>query len=404
MATPDQTDAAPAPGPLDGIRVLDLTSVVMGPLATQILGDLGAEVIVIEGGDLETNRVMGAGPHPQLSGVTLNLMRNKRSVRLSYKHRDGLDAILRIAATCDVVVTNIRPAALARAGLTYEDISAVRPDVVYCEAHGYALGSERQDDPAYDDVIQAGTGVADAGRIQTGRPTLVPTIFTDKLCGLSIAYAVSAALFRRERTGAGEHIEVPMVDTATAFVLVEHGAAAIPQPPLGPAGYSRILTPNRRPQATTDGWIHVLPYSKAHYESIFVEAGRLDLIDPELYDSGRARIANADLLYLQVQEVMATRTTAEWLEFCRKAGVPSTAVTTLEDLVDALPDAEHPVAGRYKEIPPPVRFEQAPQRVRRPAPLVGEHTDEVLLDLGYDPAVIAGMRASGAIPGAPVDR
>jgi crotonobetainyl-CoA:carnitine CoA-transferase CaiB-like acyl-CoA transferase len=401
VETQPEPDLETPPGPLDGVRVLDLTSVVMGPFATQILGDLGAEVIVVEGIRLETNRVMGLGPHPQLSGVSLNLMRNKRSVRLDFKQDEGRDAVLRIAATCDVVVTNVRPGALTRAGLNYRDIAAVRPDVIYCEAHGYPLGSEREDDPAYDDVIQAGTGVADANRLQTGRPALVPTIFTDKLCGLSIAYAVSAALFRRERTGAGEHIEVPMAATATAFILVEHGAAAIPRPALGPAGYQRILTPNRRPQATSDGWIHILPYSRAHYDALFTEAGRTDLIDPELYESGRSRIRNADHLYAIVQEVMATRTTAEWMAFCVKAGLPATEVTTLHDLVEALPEADHPVAGRYKVIPPPVRFEQAPLQVRRPAPLVGEHTEEVLAEVGYDPAAILGLRASGAIPAAP---
>jgi crotonobetainyl-CoA:carnitine CoA-transferase CaiB-like acyl-CoA transferase len=398
------TDAPAPPGPLDGVRVLDLSAVVMGPFATQILGDLGAEVIVVEGTHLETNRVMGAGPHPQLSGVAMNLMRNKRSVRLDYKHADGRKALLRIAATCDVVVTNIRPAALARAGLTYADLAAVRPDVIYCEAHGYPLGSERQDDPAYDDVIQAGTGVADASRIQTGKPALVPTIFADKLCGLTIAYAVSAALYRRAQTGEGDHIEVPMSETATAFVLVEHGAAAIPRPPLGPAGYPRILTPNRRPQATTDGWIHVLPYSKAHYEALFAEAGREDLIDPELYASGRARIGNADQLYRQVQAVMATRTTDEWLSFCRRAGVPATRVETLHDLVEALPEADHPVGGRYKVIPPPVRFARAPASVRRPAPLVGEHTDEVLAEVGYAADTIAALHRDGAVPPSPEDR
>jgi crotonobetainyl-CoA:carnitine CoA-transferase CaiB-like acyl-CoA transferase len=395
---------AEGPGPLDGVRVLDLTSVVMGPYATQILGDMGAEVIVVEGAHLETNRVMGAGPHPELSGVALNLMRNKRSVRLDYKTAAGRGAVLRIAATCDVVVTNVRVASLERAGLTYADIAAVRPDVVYCEAHGYPTGSERQDDPAYDDVIQAGTGVADAARIQTGVPALVPTIFTDKLCGLSIAYAVSAALYRRERTGLGDRIEVPMSETATAFVLVEHGAAAVPRPALGPAGYPRILTPNRRPQRTLDGWIHVLPYSRAHYEAILVEAGRTDLIDTDLYASGRARIGNAGRLYEIVHEVMATRTTAEWMTFCRAAGVPATEVTSLEDLVDALPEAEHPAAGRYKVIPPPVRFDRSPQSVRRPAPLVGEHTDEVLAEVGLTPADIAGLRAAGAVPPPPEDR
>ena len=222
-------------GPLSGVRVLDLTTVVMGPYATQVLGDLGADVIVVEGTTLETNRVMGPGPHPQLSGTSLNLMRNKRSLRLDFKLAEGREALLRVAATCDVVITNVRPSALRRAGLRYEDVAARHPDIVYCEAHGWPTDSERTDDPAYDDVIQAGTGVADAFRRQTGSPSLVPTIFVDKLCGLTIAYAVIAALFRRERTGRGERIEVPMSEAAAAFVLVEHGAGAIPEPPAGPA-------------------------------------------------------------------------------------------------------------------------------------------------------------------------
>ncbi|HLI01175.1 MAG TPA: CoA transferase, partial [Acidimicrobiales bacterium] len=300
----------PPSGPLAGVRVLDLTSVVMGPYATQILGDLGAEIIVVEGAGLETNRIMGPGPHPELSGVTLNLMRNKRSLRLDYKTDAGRTALLKVAATCDVVVTNLRVGALGRAGLTYEDVAAVRPDVVYCEAHGYATGSDRQDDPAYDDVIQAASGIADASRIQTGVPALAPTILADKLCGLSIAYAVAAALYRRSQTGEGDRIEVPMAETAAAFVLVEHGAAAVPQPPLGPAGYGRILARHRRPQATEDGWIHVLAYTRAHYEAVFAEAGLLASVPEELYATGRARVRNADRLYELVASAMATRTTA----------------------------------------------------------------------------------------------
>ena len=421
-------------GPLDGVRVLDLTTVVMGPYATQILGDLGADVIVVEGTTLEANRLMGPGPHPQLSGTALNLMRNKRSLRLDFKHPAGRDALLRVAASCDVLVTNIRPSGLARAGLTYEDVAAVRPDIVYCEAHGWPTGSNRADDPAYDDVIQAATGVADAFRLQTGTPRLVPTIFVDKLCGLTIAYSVIAALFRRERTGQGERVEVPMSETAASFVLVEHGAGAIPRPALAPAGYSRILSPNRRPQQTLDGWIHVLPYSRAHYEALFEKTGERSRVDPALYASGRARIENADHLYEQVHGVLSTRTTAEWMAYCREEGVPATEVTTLAALVEALPVVEHPVAGAYRAIPAPVRFgggdgggrgdgggcggggrrdargggEATVRRTapapRRPAPLVGQHTDEVLAEVGLSPAAIARLRASGAIPAEPTDR
>src|ERR1700728_2649106 len=174
---PEHISADPAPtGPLAGWRVLDLSAVVMGPLATQILGDLGAEVIVVENHHGDTNRVMGSGPHLQLSGVALNLLRNKRNISLDIRSGDGRDALLRVAATCDVFITNVRPGALKRARLEYQDLAAVRPDIVYCEAHGFPLGSEREDDPAYDDVIQAESGIADAARRQTGRPQLAPTL------------------------------------------------------------------------------------------------------------------------------------------------------------------------------------------------------------------------------------
>lgn len=183
-------------------------------------------------------------------------------------------------------------------------------------------------------------------------------------------------------------------------MLVEHGAAAIPRPPLGEAGYPRILTPHRRPQRTADGWIHVLPYSRAHYETLFGEAGRADLLRDVGYATGRERIANADTLYRRVAEVMATRTTGHWLSFCRKAGVPVSEVASLDDLVGALPEARHPIAGPYKVIPPPVRFEEAPASVRRPAPLVGEHTREVLAEAGVSDEEFVRLREAGAVPAA----
>ncbi|HET6916752.1 MAG TPA: CoA transferase [Acidimicrobiales bacterium] len=384
-------------GPLAGVRVLDLTSVVMGPYATQLLGDLGADVITVEPGRGETNRAMGPGPSRQFSGVSLNLLRNKRNITVDIKHPEGRKVILDIAATCDVFVTNLRPGALARAGLAYGDVSGVRPDIVYCRAQGYPTGSGRQDDPAYDDVIQAETGIADAAARVWGAPQVAPTIMADKVCGLTIAYAVTAALFRRAVTGEGDSVEVPMVDTVTSFILVEHGSSAIPRPPLGPAGYPRILTPHRRPWRTKDGWIMVLPYTREHYDALFAATGRTDLLGDERYATGRARIANSGFLYDQVGRMLPERTTAEWLSFFGEHDIPAGAVGSLDDLVDQLPESEHPHAGRYKVIPPPVRFAGAPQSVRRHAPLIGEHTDEVLLEVGYDQAEVAALRASGAL-------
>jgi crotonobetainyl-CoA:carnitine CoA-transferase CaiB-like acyl-CoA transferase len=400
-ATPEPVP--PPTGPLAGVRVLDVTSVIMGPYATQLLGDLGADVIAVEPARGDTNRSMGPGPHQQLSGVSLNLLRNKRNVSIDFKHPVGHQAVLDIAATCDVFVTNLRPGALERAGLTYADIASVRPDVVYCQAHGYASDGPRRDEPAYDDVIQAESGIADAATRVTGRPMLAPTLLADKVCGLTIAYAVAAALYRRARTGEGEHIEVPMQETVTAFSLVEHGAAAISRPRLGPAGYQRVLTPHRRPWPTRDGWMVVLPYTREHYDRIFAAAGRDDLLGDERYATGRRRIANAGFLYDQVGRMLADRTTAEWLRFFREIDVPAGEVASLDDLVDDLPDAGHPHAGTYKMVPPPVRFARAPQSIRRPAPLIGEHTGAVLSEIGYDQGRLAALRDSGALGQVPAE-
>ena len=369
-------------GPLHGVRVLDLTSVIMGPFATQILGDLGADVICIEDAGGDTNRVMGPGTEPGLSGVSLNLLRNKRNLCIDLKAPAGRDAVLCIAATCDVLVTNLRPAPLARLRLTYDDIRVVRPDIVFCQAHGWPSETNNGNRPAYDDIMQAATGVVDAFRLQTGEPSFTPTIVADKVSGLTIAYSIIAALFHRERTGEGQFLEVAMTDAVTAFMLVEHGAAAIPVPPLGPAGYSRILTPNRKPQRTLDGWIAVLPYARSHYNDLFTKGDRADLIDDPRVRSGTARIANADTLYRDVAVIISTDTTANWLAFCAEHDIPASSVRTLDELVGELPIAEHPTSGPYRQITPPARLTATPASVRLPAPHLGEHNRDVLREVG----------------------
>jgi len=372
----------PPTGPLEGVRVVDVTSIVMGPLATQIFGDLGADVITVEDPRGTLSRVMTAGPHPQLSGVALNLLRNKRNVVLDLKTAGGHGALMRLVATADVLVTNLRPGTLDRLGLGYAEVASVRPDIVYCQAQGYPTDSDRADAPAYDDVIQAATGLPDTFRRMGGDPAFVPSLVADKVSGLTIAYAVMAALLHRARTGEGQRVEVPMVDVMTAFTLVEHAGAATARPAQGPPGYERILSPGRRPQRTRDGWISVLPYTRANFEDLFRAGGRDDLADDERIHTARARIAHADDLYGEVAAIIAQRTTAEWLEFCRASGVPASVVPTLEELIDALPEDDHPVAGRYKVLPQPVRFSRSPgPTVRRPAALSGEHTDEVLAEV-----------------------
>ena len=365
-------------GPLAGVRVLDLTSVIMGPYATQLLADQGADTIVVEPRSGDTNRLMGAGPHPQLSGTSLNLMRNKRSVSVDLKTAAGRDAVHRLVATCDVVVATYRPAALRRMGLSYEDVRAIRPDIVYCQGQGFPLDSPRADEPAYDDVVQAASGLSDLVERTQGEPGLLPTILADKVCGLFIAQAVSAALYHRARTGEGQHIEVPMVQAMRSFVLVEHGAGAICEPPLAPPGYPRVLSRFRKPQRTSDGWVQVLPYSPAQYEALFREAGRDDLVDDARLADRAETIRNADSLYRDVADVLITRTSAQWLDFCVRAEIPATAVVTLDDILADLPLVEHPVAGRYRLIPAAARFSAGGSALPRPAPLIGADTEAVL--------------------------
>jgi len=385
----------PATGPLAGVRVLDLSSVIMGPLATQMLGDLGAEVVSVEAPNGDINRLMDAGPHPGLSGVTLNLLRNKRNISLDVKDPRGREALLRIAATCDVFVTNLRPGSLTRLGLTFDDVRAVRPDVVYCQAQGYPSDGPDADRPAYDDVIQAVSGLADSFALSSGTPRFAPTILADKVSALTIVYAVCAALFRRHRTGTAERIEVPMVDVMRSFMLVEHGSGAIPSPATGPVGYSRVLAENRRPFAAQDGWICVLPYSPGEWKAVLEIDGRGDVVASGMTESRQAIIEHANELYAVLAEVIATRSTSFWTAFCEEHGIPAGLVVPLDQITAELPEVDHPLSGAYHHIPDPVRFSGGSGGLRRPAPVRGQHTEEVLAEAGLTEVEIAELERSG---------
>ncbi len=393
---------------LEGIRVVDLTSVVMGPYATQILADLGADVVVIEDRRGDTNRSMGAGSHPEFSGVSLNLMRNKRSVGLDIKSAEGYDVLRRLVATADVFVTNLRPGSRRRAGLTYDDVRAMRGDIVYCAAAGFPADGPRGDAPAYDDIVQAASGMADVSR-RAGLPVSVsPTILGDKVSGMAMAQAITAALFHRLRTGSGADLTMAMTDVLRSFVLVEHGAGGIPLPPVAGAGYSRVLDAGRRPQATSDGFISVLAYERHHYEALFRVAGRDDLADDPRLATRASRLEHSPELYVEVASVLAERTTDEWMQVLPGVGVPCTPIATLEGLIDDLGVAEHPAAGTYRVVPPIVGpLGDDVDTVRRPAPLHGEHGREVLTELGYtqdefDDLIDRGVVYAG-LPATPTD-
>ncbi|MDT3446320.1 MULTISPECIES: CaiB/BaiF CoA-transferase family protein [unclassified Pseudofrankia] len=394
-------------GPLSDIRVLDLSRVIMGPFATQILADQGADVIVAESDSQQINRVMGAGTHQELSGITLNLLRNKRSVRLDLTTARGQRSVRALVRTCDVVVATMRPFALEALGVDYESLRKMKPDLVYCQAQGFPLGSGHENEPAYDDIIQAAVGVADIMERVWGEPALIPTIFADKVCGLVIAQAVTAALFYRQRTGEGQHVEVAMNEAMTAFMLTEHGDGGMVVPPVSVAGeratgYKRVLSKERRPHPTKDGYVHLLPYQPSHYAELFGDAGWPNADNDPRYADRRATLVNSDSLYRDVRRLAPTRTTAEWLDYCREHGIPVTRVSTLEDLIGDLPIAEHPAAGRYRLTPQLAKFAATPGSIHRPAPLIGQHTEELLAELGIDPSVDAlrpRQTAEGVYPG-----
>lgn len=384
--------------PLSGIRVFDLTSVIMGPLATQVLGDMGADVITVEPPQPSLNRMMSAGPALGLSGIALNLLRNKRSIVIDLSEEAGKDVASRLAASCDVFVSNLRGASLERLGLAYDDLRPLRPDIIYCQAQGYPSESAEAEEPAYDDVIQAATGFAHLGLLVNGSPSLVPTIVADKVAGLVMAQNILAALVRKGRSGQGAHIEVPMTEAVTSFVLVEHGAAATAVPPQGPAGYPRIMTPNRKPAATRDGWVHVLPYSRRNFNDLFEVGGRADLVDDPRTETPQGRLQNSSDLYLQIAAILKDRTTAEWITFCRDQGIPASPVRTLDELVESQPVLAHPQAGLYHANRTLGRFDNATEpRVRHHAPLQGENSREILCELGLEAEEIDRLVRAGVV-------
>ncbi|MGB1381864.1 MAG: CaiB/BaiF CoA transferase family protein, partial [Ilumatobacteraceae bacterium] len=287
--------------PLAGIRVIDLTSVVMGPLGTQMLADLGADVIAIEAPLGDANRHMGTGPHPELSGVALNLLRNKRSIVLDLRSESGHDALLRLIRTADVFVTNLRPGSRERARITRGDLAQARPDLIWCAAAGYPEDSDRADDAAYDDIIQAATGLVDVAERSGLPPVLSPTLLVDKVCGMALAQAVTTGLLHRERTGEGSETVLAMYDIVRGFLLVEHGAAAIAEPPQGRSGYPRLLSHERRPLRTTDGLVVILAYERHQFEGLITIGGRREMLADERFMTRLGRLDHIDELYREYQ-------------------------------------------------------------------------------------------------------
>ncbi len=383
-------------GPLDGVRVIDLTTVVMGPMACRILGDLGADVIKVETPEGDFMRHFEPKRSEGMSAFTLNINRNKRSMVLDLKSPEGHQAMLDLVATSDVVVTNMRTAALDRLGIGYEHLRVAKDDIIYCSAVGFGADGPYAGQAAYDDVIQAVSGLASMAAWVGDEPAFAPSIIADKVSALHIAYAVNAALFRRATTGDGDHIEIPMAELMAAFNLTEHLNGHTLEPKQEPFSYPRLRTKHRKPRRSADGWICLMPYSNQNWQDFFELAGRSDLASDPRFATINDRIVNIDALYSSLDDVTQTRTTAEWLEVCEHYSIPAAPVNDLErisedphmDAVGLLTVAEHPSEGTYRVIKDPVSFRSGNAGLQHHAPQIGQHTKEILQELGYDKGAI----------------
>jgi crotonobetainyl-CoA:carnitine CoA-transferase CaiB-like acyl-CoA transferase len=390
-------------GPLAGVRVIDLTTVVLGPFATQILGDMGADVVKVESPDGDNCRWIGPSRTKGMGAYFAMLNRNKRSAVLNLKRPEAIDALLRLVDGADVFVHNMRLGAAERLGLDYASLAARNPRLVYASASGFRKGSSKQDHPAFDDMIQGMSGLAALNAGPDGAPRYVPSVVVDKLTGQMLASMIGMALFHRERTGHGQEVHVPMLETMLSFLLVEHlWGAVLNQPELG-LGYPRMLTPHRRPYATQDGYISVIAVSDVHWGRLFEAMGRAALIEDPRFATIAARSDNVDALYAVLADGMRARTTAEWLSVLGALDIPCGPVNALEDLLrDAYLEEtkffqpmRHPLEGDVTLTAIPACFSDSPPSVRSLWPALGQHTEEVLREIGCDEQQIRTIAGAG---------
>ncbi|HTB45580.1 MAG TPA: CoA transferase [Acetobacteraceae bacterium] len=400
----NQTTEQPATGPLAGIRVIDVTSIVLGPYATQMLGDLGADVIKVESPRGDDTRWIGPSRTPGMGSYFANLNRNKRSVVLDLKQPAAKDALLRLIDGADVFVHNMRRSAAQRLGLDYATLSARNQRLIHASASGFRKGSAREDAPAFDDLIQGLSGLASLNAGPDGAPRYAPTVLVDKLTGHMLGSMIGMALFHRERTGQGQEVHVPMLETTLSFLLVEHlWWATLGETERG-VGYPRMLTPHRRPYPTSDGFISVIASSDAQYARLLTALGRPELIDDPRFASIAARAVNVDAVLAVLTEGLRARTTDEWLAILTAADIPCGKANRLIDLFgdDYLREtgffksAQHPVEGNVTLPAIAPTFSASPPAVRRLWPTLGEHTREVLREAGFADAEIDAIAAAGA--------
>jgi crotonobetainyl-CoA:carnitine CoA-transferase CaiB-like acyl-CoA transferase len=380
-------------GALDGVKIVDMTSVGMGPMATQMLGDMGADVIKVESADGDVFRHVTPQRHAGMSHAHLNFNRNKRSAVIDAKTAQGRAQLLALLRDADVFISNMRAPAMRRLGLDYAALEQQFPRLIYCGCYGYSEAGPYAGRPAIDDTIQAVSGLAWLqGSAGASAPQYVNSVVADKVVALYVANAVTSALYARERSGVGQAIEVPMFECMVAFVAHEHLAGLTFDPPTGPAGYARLLNEYRRPFRTQDGYMSVVPYTDAQWQRFFALAGRPDMADDARYQTLNSRSRHFPELYRFVEEALGARTTAAWSEALSSADIPFAPVNSLDDLLrdphlvatQFWQLSEHPTEGRLVQAGIPVRFSRTPGTVRRHAPSLGEHTEAILSHLDTD--------------------
>ena len=390
---------------LRGLTVLDLTTIVLGPMATQTLGDLGADVVKIEAldGDLARRAPPHGGHDTDRGAMFVNNNRNKRSIALDLKRPEGQEVLHRLIGRADVLVHNMRPAAAERLGLAPAAVLALNPRIIHCVAVGFGSGGPYAGRPAYDDVIQAVSGVASLPMLTGGAPAYVPTILCDKIAALHVVHAVLAALFARERSGQGLHVEVPMFEAIAAFLLNEHLAAASFSEE-GRCGYPRILDPNRRPFRTADGWIAILPYTNAQWRRLLQDIGRTDILAESWFDTPGELNRRAGELYALLAAAAPGRSTAQWCRDLQRLDIPHGPVNSLDDLLTDphlqavgffLPNMEDPAVRRT--LSQPVSFAGIPSRQDRAPPGLGAHGREILQEAGMTQAAIQSLIDRGVL-------
>ncbi len=386
---------------LAGTRIIDLTTTYLGPYATQLLGDMGADIVKVESLEGDVGRFPRPNRAPDMGAGFMNANRNKRSIAIDLKAPDGRAIVEKLVANADALVHNMRPKAAERLGLSYEALKAINAGLVYVFAPGFGQDGPNADEPAYDDIIQAMSGLAALNADASGNPRFVPTIIADKAVGLHLAFAVASGLVHRAKTGEGALIEVPMFESMISFLMVEHLSGRSFVPPTGQAGYERMLAKNRRPYATRDGYVAIMPHTSQQWTRFLECVGRADLLKEDWVKDPVQRSANVDALYQIIIDAAPAKTTAEWLALMREHDIPCGPVNTLEDLfsephlsaVGLFKSIAHPTEGALTQTRTPFRIGGAMRKPDLPAPNVGGSSEAILIEAGFSADEIGDLIA-----------